>query len=247
MTTAGLLFLAAVVAFLPQTDAPKAEFEVVSIKPFNPNLSQGGVASRTRNSKGRWEARNFRLKDLLLSAFSVNENQIVGAPKWWDSAGWDIDAKYNEGNQPRFGQMVQAMLADRFHLVFHRETRALPVYFLDVAKGGSKLKEAEPAAGGMSAGPRMIKYGKASMSELAHQLSGYFGRPVLDRTSLHGDYEINLRFAPVNASASVDAAEAETLPSIFRALEEQLGLKLEAGKGPVEVLVIDRVDKPTGN
>ena len=230
-----------------QADAPKVEYEVVSIKPSNPDLSQGGGARMTKNSKGRWEARNIRLKELLMSAFRVNEKQIVGGPKWLDSASWDIDATYADGNQGQFPQMLQAMLADRFHLVFHRETRTLSVYLLEVAKGGPKLKESTATTASMSAGQRMIKYNRATMSELADQLSSYFGRQVLDRTELKGQYEINLRFAPVDANPSVEAAQAETLPSIFSAIQEQLGLRLRAGNGPVGVVVIDRAERPSEN
>jgi uncharacterized protein (TIGR03435 family) len=85
------------------------------------------------------------------------------------------------------------------------------------------------------------------MRELADQLSSFLERQVLDRTELKSRYEINLSFAPVNASPSIEAAQAETLPSIFRALEEQLGLRLESGKGPVEVVVIDRAERPSEN
>ncbi len=85
------------------------------------------------------------------------------------------------------------------------------------------------------------------MGELAAQLSSYFGRQVLDRTELTGRYEIDLKFAPVNPNPSLETAENETLPSIFRALQEQLGLRLESGKGPVEVLVIDRAERASEN
>jgi uncharacterized protein (TIGR03435 family) len=230
-----------------QADAPKTKFEVVSIKPFNPDLSQGGMARMTRNTKGRWEARNVRLKELLMAAFRLNENQIVGGPKWLDSASWDIDATHTGGNQGQFPLMLQAMLEDRFRLVFHRETRALSVYLLEVTKNGPKLKESTATSGGMSAGQRVIKYSRATMRDLADQLSSYFDRQVLDRTDLKGHYEIDLSFAPVNANPSVEAAQAESLPSIFSALEEQLGLKLRSGNGPVEVLVIDRAEKPSEN
>jgi uncharacterized protein (TIGR03435 family) len=182
-----------------------------------------------------------------MSAFRVNENQIVGGPKWLDSASWDIDATYAGANQGQFPLMLQAMLADRFHLVFHRETRTLSVYLLEVAKNGPKVKESTATTDGMSAGQRMIKYNRATMRELADQLSSYFGRQVLDRTELRGQYEIDLKFAPVNANPSIEAAQAESLPSIFSALEEQLGLRLRSGNGPVEVLVIDRAEKPSEN
>lgn len=247
MVGAGLLLAAAFAALPSQADASKLEFEVVSIKPFNPDLSQGGMARTTGNSKGRWKARNIRLSELLMSAFRVNDNQIVGGPKWLNSASWDIDATYTAGNQGQFPLMLQAMLKDRFHLAFHRETRTLSVYLLEVAKNGPKLKESTATTGDMSAGPRMIKYSRATMRELADQLSASFGRQVLDRTGLKGQYGINLSFAPVNAIPAMDAGQTETLPSIFSALEEQLGLKLRSGKGPVEVLVIDSVEKPSEN
>jgi len=247
MIGAGFLLAVAFAALPSQTEAPKVEFEVVSIKQFNPALSQGGMSRSTKNSKGRWEARNIRLKELLMSAFRVNENQIVGGPKWLDSASWDIDATYAGKNQDQFPLRLQAMLADRFHLEFHHETRTQSVYLLEVEKNGPKLRESTATTDGMSAGQRMIKYSRGTMRELADQLSSYFGRQVLDRTELRGQYEINLSFAPVNATPSVEAAQAETMPSIFSALEEQLGLRLRSGNGQVDVLVIDRAEKPSEN
>ena len=99
----------------------------------------------------------------------------------------------------------------------------------------------------MSAGPRLIKYSSGTMGELAAQLSSYLGRAVIDRTGLPGQYAINLSFAPVALSASPSDSVQESAASIFQALQEQAGLKLEATKGPVEVLVIDGAAKPTAN
>lgn len=230
-----------------QQPAGKVEFNVVSVKPANPDLSQGGIAHIVRGTKGGWEARNLPLKDLILSAFHLHENQLADGPKWLGSAGWDIDAKYPPGSgQQQFPEMMQALLADRFHLVFHYETRNLPVYNLRIAKNGPALHEST-AAGGMSAGPRMIRYTAASMSDLADQLSSYLQSEVYDRTGLNGRYEINLKFAPVQPETSLEAAANETAPSIFQALEEQLGLKLEPAKAPVRVLVVDRAEKPSPN
>lgn len=137
--------------------------------------------------------------------------------------------------------MMQAMLADRFRLAIHRETRTLPVYALIVGKSGIKLHEGD-GRGGMSAGPRLIRYGSGTMGELAGQLSGYLGRQVIDRTSLTGQYAIDLSFASVDPGA----AAGDAGPSIFQALQEA-GLKLESTRGPVETLVIDHAEKPTSN
>ena len=142
--------------------------------------------------------------------------------------------------------MMQAMLEDRFQLVTHRETRVLPVYTLTVAKAGLRLQKGD-GSGGMSAGPRLIRYGSATMSELASQLSGYLGRHVLNQTGIAGQFAINLSFAPVDVGNGGDATSQDPVPSIFQALQEQAGLKLESGKGPVEVLVIDRAEKPSAN
>ncbi len=248
MAYAGLKRAAAALIFLCSSAAPqqvsKVEFEVVSVKPASP----AAVGRTARNSKSRWEGRNLRLKELVMSAYRLSWNRIEGGPGWIESAGWDIDAKIPEVAGPaQFPQMMQAMLAERFQLAVHRETRTLPVYFLQVARSGPKLKESTSDVASMSAGPRMIKYSKGSMGDLADQLTSYLQKQVSDRTGLTGRYEINLAFAPVDLDPSLEAAANETLPSIFRALEEQLGLKLESGKGPVEVLVIDRAEKPSEN
>ena len=223
----------------------QAEYEVVSVKPANPELSQGGISHSARSTKGQWEARNLYLKDFIRSAYRINDNQIAGGPNWLGTAGWDVDAKYPAGATPaQYPQMMQAMLADRFHLKVHWETRTLPVYLLVIAKNGLKLKESSDPQS-MSAGMRMIKYSAASMQELADQLAGYLGKQVLDRTELKGRYSIDLQFAQVDPG-SPDAS-TETRPSIFQALQEQAGLRLDSGRGPVQVLVIDSAEKPSEN
>ncbi len=232
----------------PAQDTDKVEFEVVSVKPANLALSQGGAAHSTRTSKGRFEARNLPLRDLVRSAFQLNENQIEGGPSWFGTAGWNIDATFPAGGkQSDFPRMLQTMLADRFRLIVHRETRSLPVYLLVMAKGGPKLKESTETVHSSSAGPRMIRYNAASMGELADQLTSYLQRQVIDRTGLTGRYGINLKFAPVNADPSIEAASEESSPSLFQALQEQLGLRLESSRGPVPVLVIDKAERPSEN
>jgi uncharacterized protein (TIGR03435 family) len=240
-------FLAAIALFAQQPGG-NLDFEVVSVKPMDPALSQGGVARMTRSLKGGYEARNLALRDLILTAYRLRPYQLAGGPNWLGSAGWDVDAKYPVGaSGSDLPRMMQAMLADRFQLVAHFETRTASLYNLVVAKNGPRLHEAGATDGSsMSAGPRMIKYGAASMAELANQLSSYLECEVTDRTGLSGRYAINLSFAPVELSTSTETA-SDSRPTIFQAVEEQLGLKLESAKGPVQVLVIDRAEKPSAN
>jgi len=235
--------IAAAVGLAAQPRSDKVEFEVVSIKPADP-AAPGHMAQQTQ---GGFRGRNLRLFELIMSAWRLNRDQLIGGPNWMETAGWDIDARFPDGaGSAQAPQMMQAMLADRFHLVTHRETRVLPVYVLTVVRSGIKLPEGD-GQGGMSAGPRLIRYGSGTMSELAVQLSSYLGREVIDRTGLTGQYAINLSFAPVDPGTAAGDGTQDSAPSIFQALQDQAGLKLETGKEPVEVLIVDHAEKPTSN
>jgi uncharacterized protein (TIGR03435 family) len=236
-----ILVLAAGVALGQPT--PKVEFDIVSIKPADP----AAPAHMAQQMPGGFRGRNLRLFELIIGAWHLNRDQLIGGPNWLETTGWDIDARFPSGTSPAMvSQMMQAMLADRFRLVAHLETRTLPVYELTVAKGGIKLHEGD-GRGGMSAGPRLIRYGAGTMGELARQLSSYLGRQVIDRTDITGQYAISLSFAPVDLDAAAGDAAQDFAPSIFEALQDQAGLKLESAKGPVEVLVVDHAEKPTQN
>ena len=242
-TTGSLINLALLSSLAAQPQSEKVEFEVVSIKPADP-ATPGRTAQQT---PGGFRCRNLRLFELIMSAWHLNRDQIAGGPNWLETAGWDIDARFPAGASPaQAPQMMQAMLADRFRLVTHRETRMLPVYTLTVAKSGIKLQEGD-GRGGMSAGPRVIRYGSGTMRDLAGQLSSYLGREVIDRTGMTGQYSISLSFAPVDPGASAGDAALDSAPSIFQALQDQAGLKLESTKGPVEILVIEQAEKPAAN
>ena len=240
-------FLAAIALFAQQP-AGNLDFEAVSVKPMDPALSQGGAAQMVRSLKGGYEARNLPLRDLILTAYRLRPYQLVGGPNWLATAGWDVDAKYPAGaSGSDLPRMMQAMLANRFQLVTHFETRTASLYNLVVSKNGLRLHEATATdSSGMSAGPGMIKYNAASMGELANQLSSYLECEVTDRTGLNGRYAINLSFAPVELSTSTENS-VDLRPTIFQSVDEQLGLKLEPAKGPVRVLVIDRAEKPSAN
>ena len=222
--------------------AQTPEFEVASIKP---TATKDGSLSVRFLPGGRYSIRNLTLKQLLESAYSMQDYQVAGGPPWITESGFDIEAKgTGDPTREQMLQMVQTLLTDRFHLAMHRETRQLPVYALVVAKNGPKL---QPAAA--NAGYPKLKRGefvipKMSIAELANLLVLDVKRPVKDETGLQGNFAFTLEWNP-DLRDTVDQPGAR--PSIFTALQEQLGLKLESTKGPVEVLVIDRAEKPTEN
>ena len=229
------------VAQAQQRPAEPAEFEVVSVKPADPT-SRG---SSSGAPPGRLVMRGASLKNLILNAYHLNEYQLYGGPMWADSARFNIDAKLPAGaRQDRIPLMMQSMLADRFKLEFHRETRILREYALVIARGGPRLgkpSEGDHKGVATSQNTNQITGWGMPISKLVEMLIGAVGAPVIDRTGLSGRYDFDLKFA------SFEAPGDDTLPSIFAVLQEQLGLKLEAIKGPVEVLVIDRAEKPTEN
>jgi uncharacterized protein (TIGR03435 family) len=220
--------------------AQAQEFDVVSVKPGDPNF-HGSSGSGTPNSM---EMRNTTLATLVRSAYGLNEFQLAGGPKWVDSERFIVNVKFPaSATREQQSLMMQHMLADRFKLEFHRETRQLSEYALVVGKGGPKLtatKEDDANRGGSSQGPKMIKANGVTLARLAQMLISAVEAPVIDRTGISGEYNVNLHFAPLTPSPE------ETLPSIFAAVQE-LGLKLEPIKGPVEVLVIDKAEMPAAN
>jgi uncharacterized protein (TIGR03435 family) len=229
----------AMTAHAQRQPAARAEFEVVSVKPADPAANGNSWGA----TPGRFQARNFTLKGLLLTAYHLNEYQLEGGPKWMDSAGFNIDAKLPAGApMDQAPLMIQAMLADRFKLEFHHETKTRPEYALVIAKGGPKLQAAHEDdrdhTGSATFAHRLQIGCVGPISGLADMLISAIGAPVLDRTNLKGRYKVTLTFAPL---------ADDPAPTVFAALQEQLGLRLEAIKGPVDVLVIDRVEMPTEN
>ena len=172
-----------------------------------------------------------------------------------ESDGFDIDAKAAEpkATQAQFRQMIQSLLADRFQLKVHRSTKELSIYALVLAKNGPKLVEAkndDPEVSMRIEGPGQMTGVKATMAMLATTLSRPLQRKVVDETGLKGDYNFKLQFVPEqNTSKPGDdgAIPPNDGPSIFTALQEQLGLNLKATKGSVDVLVIDHAEKPIPN
>jgi uncharacterized protein (TIGR03435 family) len=242
MRTTLAVFLA-IAAHAQQPPAGRVEFEVASVKAGDPL----DPSSSARTTPGGLEMRNSTLKTLVLGAYGLNEYQLEGGPKWLDSDRFTINAKLPAGvPRDQIPRMMQALLAERFHLEFHRVTKTLPEFALVIAKGGPKLPEASEDDRNRqrsSQGDRQIKGFGMPISSLASMLISAVSAPVIDRTGLEGRYNFSLAFAPLSGTPKED----EPLPTIFAVLQEQLGLKLEPIKGPVEVLVIDRAEKPAEN
>ena len=305
---AGLLAFTSLAAF-GQLSEENPTFEVASVKPSAPS-PEGRIRVGMRGGPGSPDPgqitySNVSLKNIVQNAYNVKGYQISG-PNWLDSQRFDIVAKIPKGaTKEQFQKMLQNLLAERFKLVLHHETKELPMYALVVGKNGPKLKESpkeDPAATAAAPPPtppmdgarmRVDKDGKPQLppgmgkgammmmmspngvqltangvkiGALAELLSNQVGRPVTDETKLTGEYDVSLNFAPENMggplggmpppppppdggpSHSVGGSDSGGAPTISVAIQEQLGLKLEAKKGPVDLLVIDSMEKvPTEN
>jgi uncharacterized protein (TIGR03435 family) len=223
--------------FAPVLLVAQPAFEAASVKPADP--SANGFSTRT--SRGQIELRNCSLRQCVETAYGLREYALV-APAWLDSVHFDVVAKLPSGASPsQFGPMLQTLLAERFALQVHRESRDVPGYSLTVAKGGPKLHPSDPGAmgSGTSFGATMVRCKATPMETFVDQLSRSLGRPVADETSLAGTFDFDLHWAP---------DDSPTGASLFAAIQEQLGLKLQAGKVPVAIVVVDSVNRaPTGN
>lgn len=222
--------------------AQPSSFEVASVRASPANH---GYTSISPSGAERFTATAASLKLLIELAFGLDGNQVTGKFGWLDSTYYDIQAKppTNQGlTYEELRPFLQNLLAIRFHLVAHRETRYVSGYSLVIAKGGPKLTAAKEASTGGYILNDGIKIPGASIKTLASMLATPAGRPVIDKTGLTGTYNMDLKYAPEGSPDS-------DLPSMFAALQEQLGLKLEPQKDvPITVLVVDDVDKvPTPN
>jgi uncharacterized protein (TIGR03435 family) len=186
---------------------------------------------------------------LLRNAYAVQEFQIAGFPEWASQARFDIDAKLPAGAKATDWPLaLQALLSERFKLVVHREPRQGPVYNLVVAKDGPKLTAGEPSRCGtgscFDATPTEIVATSVTMPAFAARLSRSIGTHVVDTTSLKGIYDFKLTWL---ADDQFVGRGASANPTIFTAIQEQLGLRLQSARGPVDTLVIDRVEKPVAD
>jgi uncharacterized protein (TIGR03435 family) len=229
---------------------PPPRFEVASIKPSN---AATGSSSGIKTGHGQLDGRNVTLKRCLMGAYGVGPSQIYGGPAWLDSDRFEIAAKTDQpaDDDAILMRMLQSLLAERFQLALHRETRPLPAFVLEVSRNGPKL---EKSPGGESATNSSnsntggaIDARNTSMDLFATVLARQVERPVVNRTGLDGVFNFKLQWTPEHATTRPGDAAAAEQPSLFTAIQEQLGLRLRAERAPVEVLVIDHVEKPSEN
>jgi bla regulator protein blaR1 len=240
------------------------EFEAASIKPSAPMTMGMNRVGVQMLPGGRVSMSGVTVKVLIQQAYGVRDFQIAGGPDWMGSDRYDITAKPEGAATPEQVKiMMQGLLADRFKLQFHRETKELPTYVLMVAKGGPKFHEsAVVQEADKPKGARITMNGRgrvslegATVAAFANYLGQVLGRSVIDKTELSGNYDLRLEWTPDETTAGMmrgpggdgPAPSDSAAVSIFTALQEQLGLKLESAKGPVELLVIERAEKASEN
>jgi uncharacterized protein (TIGR03435 family) len=270
----GLLYATDSLGQTPAEDAAAKlpAFEVASIKPDK----SGTPMIMFRLTPDGLNVANTPLKMLIQQAYGVEENQVIGFPNGLNSERYDIEAKVDSSDVAKLHdldphqrmRMLQPVLTERFQLKVHRETRDLPVYELVVGKGGPKFHEAKPGdtyPNGIKgpdghSGPGLVWIQDGQLTcqavgtvELTRILSQRLGHNVLDKTELTGKYDFTMQWPREEGPGSMldggeggNAAESSG-PSIFTVIQEQLGLKLESHKAPVEVLVIDHVEAPSAN
>jgi uncharacterized protein (TIGR03435 family) len=280
-----MIFLTAGLLRAQQTEqVPIPKFEVTSVKPCDPKTGGRGEGP----APGRLFVKCSSVRDLITMAFrdyadgrppvgfrlASTVNPITGGPAWLNSAFYEISAKPEGAPSPGMmrGPMLQGLLEDRFKLRIRREVKDAPVYALNVAKGGFKLKPladgscvprdggaTSPASGQKRCGGTNINFGRGggtlqltgvNLAEFSRDIQNFVDRPVIDRTGITGLFDFRLEFAADENTPGLAAgtsAESSGRPSLFTALQEQLGLKLDAAKGPNEFLVINSIERPSDN
>ena len=227
--------------------AAEPGFLVATIRPAAPDAN--GWSFESEGS--RIQCRNATLLDMLMLAYQVHSKQIVNAPDWVSHARFDVSGVPDEPGVPSLPQvrsMYRKLLAERFGLVLHPETRSIPVFSITTAAGGAKLKVADPqgspnTGSRSTASQRVLLFRNMSMADLALNLNFYEDRPVINDTALAGKYDFTLSWSPdVAANSDNDSA-----PPLVTALKDQLGLALTAVKEPAPVLVVDHVEQPSPN
>lgn len=273
MICRSILAISLLIPAFAQRQPAALTFEVASIKPSDPN-AQGGQIQFLPG--GGLKMVNIPLREMITFAYDVRNFQVSGGPGWLGTERFDIMARPDRGpaaGEEDFAKMsdaqrktareqiserLRALLADRFQLTVHAETKEQPIYALVVAKNGAKLQETKETGSQQS---MMTNRGRSDghavpVGMLAQVLSGVLGRPVVDKTGLTAKYDFVLEWTPdMPADARAQGfgdgittpAPAPGGPTIFTALQEQLGLRLDSQKGPVQIIVIDRAEKPSEN
>jgi uncharacterized protein (TIGR03435 family) len=231
-------------------------FEVATIKPSQPDEQRSVVVQGTRLVTS-----DTSLVDLMMFAYSVHPLQVMDGPEWLKTEKFDVVVQPSLPGRPSSAQMrsiIQKLLADRFKLAFHHAQSELPVYRIVTAKGGPKLIPATKEEQGNNTAaigitPGAMKVVNATLIEFASLMQRYvrLDRPIVDHTRIAGKYDFKLNWTPdfsqFDGNPSEPARNDDNAPSLYTAIQEQLGLKLEAAKEPADVLVIDHVERPSAN
>jgi uncharacterized protein (TIGR03435 family) len=243
---------------IPPMDANASPgIEVATIKPTKPDEQGFMLVFRG----GRFQTKNISLSKLLAFSYGVHDKQLIGLPPWAETDKYDIDAKPDTDGQPDKKQLqaiVQKLVADRFKLTFHHDQRELSVYVLSVAKAGNKLTKSEnqgslPGFGLRGLGALSVH--NSTMSDFAGMMQEtVMDRPVIDKTELSGRYDFDLNWTPddsqfggMGGKLPPPTDNTNPPPNLYTAIQEQVGLKLDATKGPTDVMVIDHAEKPSEN
>ena len=254
-------------AHTPVIQAPSAAFDVISIRRSKPDSNQSGIDADDLT----FVATNVSIKTLLVQAYGIRGNRISGLPGWTDTARFDVNAKVVDPDvkmlkviREQRRAMLVGMLMDRFHVKVHTEEKVLPVFFLIRTKNGPKFKESAavesdgvtPGAPGTTIHSTIHSFEMTAhavtLASVARSLSNQLDRNVIDETELTGTYDLQLKWspeesAPLNADAGQSSISDAAAPSIFIALQDQLGLKLIPAKRPVPTLMVDHIEQPSEN
>lgn len=242
---------------------PKFEsFEVATIRPADPNVQGRYIKMQSAH---RFYAHNHTVKTLIEAAYNITSRAVSGGPAWAESDKYEIVAVTPNDVRPTPDEqmtMLRQLLTERFHLSFHREPKEFSVYAITVAKNGPKLKPTALDPNATPDGPPLLAFVLSpevvrlpakytTVAEMASVMQrAVFDRPVIDRTGLTGRYDFDLEFTPDESmfgGLGMKGTAESTKPDLFTAMQEQLGLKLEASRGTIDTVVIDRVDRPADN
>jgi uncharacterized protein (TIGR03435 family) len=261
IATAALVISTSGIFAQSPTPRPKFDaFEVATIKPTAPDAKQGRFI--IMQGDNRFVEKNYTLKLLIAAAYDLNPRTISGGPSWIESDHYDIAALTPGDVRPTHNEqmsMLRNLLAERFNLAFHREPKVFSIYELQVAKSGTRLKETAPHSDvPPTVGPGVV-YPQRIVLPARNATTGEFAsllqraildRPVVDKTGLTARYDFDLEWAPDETQFGGDVPAATTeAPAVplFTAIQEQLGLKLVPTRGPVDTLVVDKVERPSAN
>jgi uncharacterized protein (TIGR03435 family) len=225
--------------------SPKVpRFEVATIKPASEDEIKAGI-SGIKTGHGRAIGTNVTLKRCIIGAYGIGPNQVVGGPGWLDSDRFHIEAKAETptDDDSAISLMMRSLLEERFHLVVRRETRTMQALVLEIGKRGPNLEKSPGGESKTDNGRGSLIVKNTTMDRFAEVLSRQTELPVVNRTALDGVYNLKLLWTPDNENPN----RPDSPPSLFTAIQEQLGLRMQSQKAPVEVLVIDRAEKPTAN